>query len=267
MKCEIFYVTYAKDFPWLVYSLRSINKFASGFSGVTIVVPDSDVDELFRLAIRNLCGIPIICKGGNEWPDKGMMWHEAQICRADEWCPDADFVAHFDPDAVFTEVVTPESFFVEGKPKLQFERFDTIGVRTPGCLKWKEAVEKCLPFECPNETMRGLPHVYHRELYGNIRDVVSRCTMKPFDDYVHSCENSFPQTFCEFNTLGNVAMKHFPDKYHLVDNGNKPNPNKSDFPVQQFWSHGAIDKPQDVWVRGEQKSVVPLEMIKELGLL
>src|SRR5688500_11539308 len=107
MNVPILYVTYAKDFKWLIFSLRSIEKFATGFSEVVILVPNQDLVELKALAsaLSGQSGIPIRCIGGDEWPGQGFLWHEAMICRADQICPDADIVCHFDPDVVFTSTV------------------------------------------------------------------------------------------------------------------------------------------------------------------
>ena len=267
-KTELFIVTYAKDYPWLVYCLRSIAKFATGFSGVTILVPRQDLQALLKLAepASTALAFPVCCISGDEWPGKGMCWHMAQKMRADEWCPAADFVCHIDPDCVFTAPVTPETFIRDGKPILQYERFDSILLRHEAVLTWKLATEKCLPFDIHFETMRQHGETYDRQTYRTARELVEQKTQRPFDDYVKSCKNEFPQTISEFVTLGNVAIHCFSDKYHLVDNALKPNPDKGDFPIFQAWSHASPDQPVDLWYRGEQIRIIPLDFYKELGL-
>jgi hypothetical protein len=265
MKTELFIVTYSKDFSWLHYCLKSIQKFASGFSAVSILVPKSDGHALL-LMTKEFCGgsIPIRCLEGDEWPEKGMLWHMAQITRADEWCPDADYIAHFDPDCIFTAPVTPDTFIKDGKPYLQYERFETIGVRHPGVLQWKLNAERCLPFPIHFEAMRGLPHCYHRELYSEARRLIEVKTFRASDDWIFNGTNAYPQQFCEYVTLGNVALQCFPRKYVPIDNNHKPNPDVSDFPVQQFWSHGSMDSKQNIWVKGVQKDVIPINFIKQV---
>jgi len=44
-KVIINYTTFARDLEWLGYSMESFKKFATGFSGVTIVVPTWDLDK------------------------------------------------------------------------------------------------------------------------------------------------------------------------------------------------------------------------------
>ena len=133
-------------------------------------------------------------------------------------------------------------------------------------MAWKGATEACLPFEIHFETMRQHGETYTRDTYKRTRDLVEQKTGLPFDYYVASCRNQFPQSICEFVALGNVAIHCFGEKYHLVDNSLKPNPDKGDFPVGQFWSHRSPELPQDIWWEGEQKTIVPLEKLNEYGL-
>lgn len=263
---EIFVCTHAKDFPWLKYCLRSMAKFATGFSAIKVLVPRANVKALETLVSET--GKPfssaIYCYGGDEWPGLGMVWHMNQVMHADTHCPFADFIAHLDPDCVFTEPVTPDSYIINGRPILRFENFHFIGFRHPGVMRWQEATARCLPFPVHYETMRCHPEVYHRGLYAAARQQMEQKTGQPVPAYIRSCRNEFPQTFCEYVTLGNVVMQLFRDQYHLVEQfGDRVTPSNH---LQQFWSHGALDQPQDIWVQGEKKVVVPLEMLKQLGL-
>jgi len=273
VKTDIFIVTYAKDFPWLKCCLRSIQKFARGFSEIHILVPTQDVEALGTLVNPGSFwddlkpGDPrayIHLHSENDWPDKGMVWHMNQIMHADQWCPTADFIAHIDADCIFTHPVTPETYILSGKPILRFENFAFMGKRNPNVLNWQRCTEACLPFPVHYETMRCHPGVFHRDLYAEARHQMEFKTGKPVPEYIRSCRNEYPQTFCEFVTLGNVAMHLFPFLYHMVEQINDlPAPPNY---LQQFWSHGPIDQPQDIWVNGKQKLVVPLEMIREYGL-
>lgn len=263
MKTEILIVTYSRDFPYLRYCLKSIKKFAKGFFQVTIVIPNKDLEPL--VAHKFDCPDNTVIRAGEEWPGKGFVWHMAQILRADDWCPTADFIAHIDPDCIFTEPVTPEDYIQEGKPILRFEYFSSIGQRHPGCAAWQEPTQRCLPFLVTMETMRCHPGVYHRGLYAEARNQIEKKTGQPCDDYIRSCRNESPQGFCEFVTLGNVALHCFPDKYLGVEQ--KGDCLFPDNKLQQFWSHAPIESRYPVWVKGEFKEVVPIEIIKSLGLL
>lgn len=269
MKVSIFICSYRKHFPYLIYCLRSIERFARGFNGVTILVPDEDIEELRQItgSLSGESGMLFHCVSGEEWPGKGFLWHMAQILRADEWCPEADYIAHFDSDCIFTEPVKPSRFFCQGKPILRYEAYATIGERHPGVLRWREAAEACLPFKVPHETMRCHPEVYWKGTYRKVRDLMSATTGQSYLDYIRNCRNEFPQTFAEHPTIGAVAMRYHQDEYHLHDCATQPNPDRQDTPVIQFWSHAPLDQPQKIWIFGEQETVVPSEVIARYGLL
>ena len=262
-KMRLFIVTYAKDYPYLEACLRSIKKFATGFLGTTILVPTKDVSALREIIAR--VGIENVkVKGGYEWKGRGMLWHLMNECRADEWCPDADYVAHFDADTIFTAPVSPLMFFKHGKPVLRHEMFESVTKREPGVANWKIAAELCLPFPVNMEGMRGLPHVYEKQTYGRTRQLIEEKTGQKFNDYVYSCRNEFPQTFCEYVTLSSVAVHEFPSIYHIHDCGTDEIPGKSPWPVIQFWGHGPIDQPQTIWIDGEKREVIPKQLSEEI---
>lgn len=269
MKTDIFIVTYKRDFRYLKFCVRSINKFASGFNEVVILFPETDWSE-FTLdigpEIMGQSRIKYIPRAGQEWPGKGFLWHEHEIMFSDKHCPDADFICHFDPDCIFTGPVTPETFIQDGKPILRYEAYSSIGVRHPGVLAWKHATESCLPFECKYEVMRCHPEVYGISLYQRARDLMELKTGKSVTEYIMAQKNDHPQTFAEFPTLGSVAMETFPDKYILHDMSKQANPDRAEVPVIQSWSHQAPDLPVDLWIWGEKKRVIPIEIFKEYGL-
>ena len=81
MKVEIFIVSFLRDAEFLRYCLKSIDKFATGFSGVTVVIPNRDVDAMRWVKQEfgaRLCGF-------DEAPNKGMLHHEYQKIIADKW--------------------------------------------------------------------------------------------------------------------------------------------------------------------------------------
>ena len=245
------------------YCLLSIKKFARGFSGVTILVPTPDVKEL-RALIAEVQIENVTVKSGYEWAKKGFVWHMAQICRADEWCPNATHIAHYDPDCIFTKPVSPETFWKAGKPLLRYEPFSTLALRHPGTLNWKIAAENALPFPVSNEGMRGFMHVYHCGLYAKTRSLVEEKTGQPFNDYVKSTKNEYPNTFAEFPTLSAVAIHLFQDEYTMCDLSKEPNPDRSPYPVIQFWAKGPIDQEQEIWIDGLKRNIVPIKLIEEI---
>lgn len=265
MKVIIFIVTFGRDFRYLNYCLVSIAKFATGFHEVVILVPDQNYSALISLVKVFEPAIRIRCYRDTEWPDKGMLWHEAQIMRSDEWCPDADYIAHLDSDCIFTAPVTPDTFFDNGKPLLRYETFASIDATHPGDNRWKQAVESCVPFTIDRDFMRGHPEVYHRGLYLKTRELIAKHTDLPMDVYVRAQRNEYPQTVCEFCTLGAVAFNVFHDLYSIHDCGS-PGENYpfNTYPVFQAWSHSAPDVPANLWWKGVQQLIKPVDVFNEV---
>lgn len=261
MTMDFFMVTYQKDFPWLQWCLKSFEKFASGFRDLIIMVPQEDFLEGIREFGEKAGQTKLVWIPYRDWPGLGMVRHMHLICCADE-LTDASFIGHLDPDCLFTAPVTPATYITDGKPLLRFERFDSLGRRHPGAAAWREVTEAALPFPIEFETMRCHPEVYHWGLYQAARRRVEEKTGEDFEAYMHRQRNEFPQSFCEFNTLGNVALHDFPGLYHgVLQTGDRVLPDNH---LQQFWSHGAIDQPQPIWVQGEERTVVPIEMIRQI---
>lgn len=262
-KTRLFIVTYAKDYPYLEACLRSIKKFATGFLGTTILVPTPDVPALREIISR--VGIEnVTVKSGYEWKGRGHLWHMCQICHSDEWCPEADYVAHFDSDCIFTAPVTPVTFFENEKPLLRYESFESVIKREPGVINWKIAAELCLPFAIENEYMRGFCHVYEKETYKRTRKLVEEKTGQNFNEYVRSGRNTFPASFCEFVTLGAVAHHDFSEKYTLHDCSTDAIPGSNPWPVIQCWSHSPPDKEQTIWIDGVKQTIIPKQLMEEI---
>lgn len=268
MKTSFFICTFKRDFRYLKYMVRSFNKFVRGFHEVVILFPETDWGEFTSQVgpeIMSQNDIRYRPMAGQEWPHKGMLWHEWQVTCADVWCHDSDFICHFDSDCIFTKPVTPETFIPDGKPILRYERFETIGKRHPGTLKWKEAAESCLPFPVPWETMRGHPEVYHHGLYSQTRRFMEKKLGENPEKWVRKQRNAFPQSFAEYPTLGAVAMFSFPEKYTLVDMAKQPNPDFQNTPVVQFWGHGSLHEKQATWIDGKEQTIIPMEVIRANG--
>lgn len=260
MQTDMMIVTYRRDFPYLEWCLKSIAKFARGFNQLHILVPHEDVEDAQKLT---WCGIefPFKVRGYEEKPGKGMLWHMRQVLYADQWS-DADYIAHLDADCIFTEPITPADFFKEDRVILRYEPFTHIGRRHPQVLRWQECTQRCLPFPVIYETMRCLPLVYHRNTYLETRFLMAKATGKTVPEYILEQQNEFPQTWCEHVTLGNVAMNYFPEQYFPVEQkSDEVTPNNK---LQQFWSHGKIDAPQEIWIKGKPTMGVPMEMIRHV---
>lgn len=253
MNTQILIVTYANDVPYLELNLRTINKFAKGFSGTTLVVP-SDELSLFVPLTQDF-GVDL---SQYHRPRNKELWHlsaQAQKCWADGHCRDADFILHTDSDCAFTETVTPDDYFVNGKPIMLYESYDKL----PG-VPWRPVVEAVLKTEVPNEFMRRHPQVNPIGVYSDLRRHIQNIHNTPFTKFVESRKASFPWGFTEHNVIGAFAFSddRWKDKYHWHEVAVHGVPKEK---LVQFWSHSDPDVPQEISHGG---SYTPRQFVTKL---
>lgn len=245
MKYEFLILSYYRDFPWLRYCLRSIEKFARGF-GVTVVVPRGQVrpvldgfEEMPSIQLKQL-------KEDTEPEGLGQLFSQVNKCSADVFVsPDTEFVFFIDSDCLITHPLTPEMFFRDGKPVMPYNTYEHLVKHNCGSMIWQEVIKKNLGFYPKCEFLRQMPLVYPRALFPALRRFVEARHNMRFADYVFSTgKNSWPQNFCESNDLGAYAWERMHDSYYWLnlDEGNTINHPR----VTQFWSHGGFDHPIDV---------------------
>lgn len=246
-RVQIMIVTCAKDMEFLRYCLKSVRQFAHGFAGVTLVVPEQERGQYDWVRGAEIIYLP-------EPAGKGMLWHEVQICRADELCPNADFIVHFDADVMATRAITPRDF-VNGERAISVrEHYSKITNQNRHI--WKKCVKNAVGTEPEYDYMVRHCQVHPRETYALVRDLVTAHTGRAFDEFVLDGRNTFPQTFCEFNTLGTVGNQLLPDRYQYTDYDKAADARlcglpENDFqyvykrgvdPVVEWWSHGTISR-------------------------
>lgn len=237
MSVEIFIVTYWKDAEWLAWCLKSIQKFASGFSGVTVACPSRDFHVIEPIVKAHGAKIA----GYEEVEGKGMVQHMALNCMADEYVF-SDYALHMDSDCIFIEPVTPEEYFRDGKPVLLIEEYEHFRESHPGVYYWKYCTEEALGRPVLYETMRRHPAVHPRGVYPKVRAAVERHQKKSFFDWAIEGKNDFPQSWSEFNLIGAVALEECKDDYYWWDLGKEPWPKCK---LAAFWSHGGLERLSD----------------------
>ena len=242
MKVDIHICSYARDFRYLFYCLRSIVKFTTGFNQVNLLIPTRD-NEVFLESIpndlKNLLGSFINVIYFDEWENKGMLHHEYKVITADIDCPNADYILHFDSDIIIMKEMSVNEFFYENKPILFHTPYTTLGKIDEIILLWQIAVTNALGWVPEHEFMRRRFLTYNRNLYLKTRELIENHTKQSVDQYIKSQRNEFPQTFAEYPTLGEVAWKFFHDDYYWVntDKGEHFKFHNSEIKIRQMWSH------------------------------
>ena len=256
MKSALLWVTYGKDFPFFEFSLRSYKKFATGFAYAKVIVPVEDVARF-----REICdpaGVEVA--GIGEPPGKGMLMHMAMQMLGETHFPsDADFIFHIDSDCVFNQRTEPRDYLPGDKPIVCFRDWNSLLTRpveqdevqtfmgytgrtidfNRGAYLWKFAADFALGFPSQRQTMTTMPVVHRRETYPRARAIIQHRFKTDIISHILQGRNEWPQSFCEFETLGAVAHKDFGDHYHWHDLERQ-----GSFPVRnmtQTWSHGGLD--------------------------
>lgn len=284
MKTGLFWNTYRGDFEAYKVSARSYKKFASGFHRARCLVPHQDFEQ-FRQFNEPL-GIETV--GHTDVPGKGFLKHMIVHCWADNLFPDCDWIGHIDADCVFAKPSTPGTWFdSEGRNIMAYRLFEDLltepikpgeeiafmgadGLKSEmnrGQYLWKWATEFALGRTAEWEMMQAFPLFYPREVYLQLRQEMNN-RHGNWEEYVLSGRDEFPQVFCEFNALGEVAKHDFSDRYsfhRLVLT------KREDYPewrghVIQWWSRGGFDRVHDFSSDGGNIES-PRQMFTRLGLL
>ena len=206
MNVGIFMVTFRRDLEFAEYSFKSVSKFCSGFGEKVVAVPYQD-EAMFK-EIAEPHGFTV--KPFEEWPNKGMLHHEALIIEADRWCPNSDAILHLDADCLFTQPVEASDYFVDGKPIMYCQRFEDFRMSHSIRYTWKECVLNATGIDPEWETMCRHPAVHLREAYKITRGLITAYRKTEWKEYIKSCRNTFPQTFAEYPTLGAVESSTCP---------------------------------------------------------
>ena len=262
MNTEIFIVSYLRDKPWLEFNLRSIEKFCKGFAGVTVLVPELEFQAFSDANLHRLTALTLKTYDRPEPESHWHLRHQVEKCYADVWCPAADFILHTDSDCIFTEPVTPEDYFENGKPVMLHEAYSML----PATIPWKAVTELALGFPVQQETMRRHPQVNPAGVYEAVRSHIAGVHKMDFRDYVMRCKADFPWGFSEHNAIGAFALHDatWRERYHWIDLATQKAPKDK---LIQFWSHSPPDKEQEIshfWHDLTWKRVVPGVLIEKI---
>lgn len=254
MKTRILIVSYSHDISYLRLNLETIRAFASGFSGVTIVVPSDERSMFLGLAERFDADIKVY-----ERPSDRGKWQlsaQCQKCWADGHCAGDDFVLHTDSDCAFTEPVTPEEYFHNGKPVMLYEPYSRLSKDVP----WKSVTESVIGRPVEFEFMRRHPQVNPVGVYQEFRMAVEKTHKMEFSRFVHSRKHTYPWGFSEHNAIGAFAFydQSWRTKYEWYNLESVPAPKEK---LIQFWSHSGINVPQEISHGGR---FTPDEFVSEI---
>lgn len=220
MTCDIFIRSYDGDAEWLKYCLRSIQRFATGFQQVVVVVPNGHNpptgtnEVVFKVA-----------EIGDQY-----MQQQSDKLHADHFT-DAEFILYQDSDTIFTQPVTPATFIVDNRrPVWLYTPYAQLG--NDESQLWKEVTSKVITFDVDLELMRRHPFCISRNSLQAFRQFIHLTHGVTAERYVMSQP---AHEFSEFNALGSFMWYFHQNKVEWK----RP----EDFPtyVHQSYSYGGLN--------------------------
>ncbi len=261
MSTSIFIVTYAKDAEWLFWCLKSIQKFASGFEQVVVAFPFRDEKNLRSVVMDNGAHPLLYAEHAHPY---GHIHHCLMKCTANEYV-DSDHILYLDSDCIFNQKVSPDDYFVGGKPVLLIESYESLSRHPDGkaALCWIPGTEAALGFRPTHETMRRHPAIHSIKMLNGFRSHVESVHGVSLESFAFQQQPHRPVGFNDFNNLGSYALKFHREDYHFIDLSGHQELRPVD-KVTQYWSHSSPSKPQEGWRMGRKTSVIPVSEINNL---
>jgi len=214
---DIFVRTYEKDLGWLQYSMKSIEKFVTGYRNIVICIPENQVHLLKDFNFKNVVTCPVY--------KDDYLGQQVSKLNADLYCG-SKYILYTDSDCIFTKPFDVSNLFIDGKPLIYKTRYEKVG----DAICWKDVTEKAINKKNIEwEYMRRQPLIYLSETISDLRDYMELIHDRSQSEYILS--KPFRQ-FSEFNVLGAFAESFNSDLYHFHD---------TDYGItepylKQFWS-------------------------------
>lgn len=200
--CDIFIRSYWRDFAWLEYCLRSINRYCSGFREVIVVIPRKSKPWLrFYPGLRSQEVRLEFCR---DYEDD-YLGQQVTKLYADEFT-DASLICHVDSDCIFHRPTTPEDIAPGGQPRVY-----TMPVgELPRHWPWTGPTELFLGWAPTHDFLQCPPFTFPSWLYKEIRAFSIRDNHMELSQWILSQP---PRGFSEFNVLGAYAYSKYPDHF------------------------------------------------------
>lgn len=224
MTTSIFCKGCRKDRFFMEYLLRSLEKFASGFLEIIVVLPEMD-----RLHFEGVSFHGSSVRWVDEPDGQNYLRQQVFKLRSDEYCA-GDLIFVIDSDCFFFDAITPEMFAPTGKPISLLRHWENVGTAE----QWRPIVEKFLTFQMIFEGMAALPFIIDRRVLPLIREYAQATHGCSIDEYILRQPNN---EFSEFNALSAFAHRFTP---HLYD-WKIADPESDGFP-RRHWQRWSWDE-------------------------
>lgn len=211
VKVDLYIKTYINDFQWLFYCLKSVEKFATNYNKLIIIVPEGQHNEFQEQVGKHFSHSNWECHIVKE-DSNGYLFQQYMKMSAHKYS-NAEFIKFLDSDCIFTRPFDATSLITAGRPQYLYRPYykkdgsSNVGEAT--C--WKVPTETVLKRKVECEFMCRHLFCYRRDTLGNFEKWFHKNHQKGLLDHILSAG-----TFSEFNALGAFAFYHEREKYDFV---------------------------------------------------
>jgi hypothetical protein len=236
---DIFIKTYHKDFVWLQYCLKSIQKFATGFRNV-VIISDNDGHKIPNEYLIPHCEVFYV-----DIPQKqptyvehgiGYLWQQNIKLNWIEYS-DADSVLVIDSDEIVTQAITPDSFKKNNKFVWNYKLWSEAG----NTIRWKESTDFLIKMNTEYDAMVISGFVFQRD---------TTIALKIYLCSIHDTTNIWDifvkynmKTASEFNIFGSFIREFNRCEYTAITDYSIEN--CINFSIRKYWSWGGLSKEEE----------------------
>lgn len=236
MAIDIFIKTYHKDFQWLQYCLKSIEKFASGFRNI-IIVSDNDEHKIPDEYLISNCKVFYvdIPKKQPTYVEHGIGYLWQQYIKL-SWYDytDAEAVIVMDSDEMFTCLTTPESFKENNKFRWFYRDWKDAG----NGICWKSSTDFILKVNTEFDAMCITGFILQKETTISLKNHL--CSLHNTANLWEIFLKYDMKTLSEFNIFGSFIHHFDSHQYTKIYNGNVSK--YHNFTILKSWSWGGISE-------------------------
>lgn len=222
MTTDLVIKSYQNDFEWLKYALRSIQRFATGFRKVIVIVPRDQnpptgvSEQVFYV---------------HEY-GSGYLFQQVMKLHADGFS-DAEFLVHLDSDTIFTRPISPDLIIADNRrPLWLYTPYASLG--NDESQLWKGVTEKALMRPVENEFMRRHAFCTPRWALEGFRKWFWEMHGMSLERYVMTQP---AHEFSEFNCLGAWLWFYHREKIEWINTDE----NMGTTFVHQHYSYGGLN--------------------------
>jgi hypothetical protein len=213
----LFMRTYYKDIPWLIHSIKSMEKNLHGISYKVLAIPDNTPP--LHISILNFFDKIVHIKEQYT----GYLQQQIDKVRAYQHT-DNEYILFSDSDCIYYNPVDANQYISNGLVNLYYTDYSKL---EGDVLNWKAITHTSTGLNPEREYMRCFPIMHHRDTC-EILD-----TLPAWNNYLPRIP---AHALSEFNALGVIADKRT-NLYNLIDT-------HSSIPLmpcaKQYWSWGGI---------------------------